>query len=193
VDLQAPEPTPNLVLDVTSKTASVRTAQVASRSTTDLTSTPTADETTDATSDAASSLESRPGSVPLIQSSLIVRKQERTYLDQVLPERPVLQNPVECTLQGTGLDESDTTDDEVTLAHGLAPYSNLKAGWGQIPPSQRIRRPRRKNRNYGLMSLSLPVPLMRDNNLNDESRFIAELYVRLFSSFSINSRSLMGR
>jgi hypothetical protein len=256
---QATTPTPEPASDVTSETASVWTAQLTSGSTTDLTSVLTSDATSDDSSDVTMDLTSRPGSVPPIPSPLDVRKDEREYLGQLVPERPVLQNigassyrperssrgavrgslqndlanrvqatplnyprideetyprnglqgvrqgiidpsdalchhirkdeakhPIERTLPGTETDETDTTDDEAPPARGFTPYSNPKAKWGKVPPSQRIRRPRQKDGDRGLMSLSMPVPSMRSNNQDEESIFIAELYVGPSSSSSAN-------
>jgi len=87
-------------------------------------------------------------------------------------------------------DESDMTYDQDPRVPGFAPYSNPKAEWGHIPSSQSIRRPRQKNSDRGLVSLSMSVPWIRDKNQDEESWFIAELYVGSSSSSSTNMPDL---
>jgi len=84
----------------------------------------------------------------------------------------------------TEINDSDITDDEVSPEYGVNPYPNPNAEWGHIPPSRGTTRQRQKYRNRGFISLSMP--LMRDNHQDEESRFIAELYVGLSSSSSAN-------
>lgn len=58
-------------------------------------------------------------------------------------------------------------------------YSNNTTDWGALLPSNRINQLRQEMKvgGYGLMSLSIPLPSISGTSQNEQSMFIAELYV----------------
>jgi hypothetical protein len=79
---------------------------------------------------------------------------------------------------GTEVVISDSSNDVPPA--GFISYSNKTTDWGPLPPSNRINQLRKgmKAGGHGLMSLPIPVPSMSGTSQNEESRFIAELYIR---------------
>jgi hypothetical protein len=94
-----------------------------------------------------------------------IRNAEEDYLFQSSPP-------------GTEVATSDSTNDFPPA--GFTSYSNKTTDWGALPPSNRIKQLRQgmKDGGHGLMSLPMPVPSMSGTSQNEESKFIAELYVR---------------
>lgn len=120
-------------------------------------------------------------------------KQKARLLANLSPENPQARKgstgngddeyQFQSLLPGTEVTQWDSTDDIVPA--GFSSYSNA-TDWNRLPPSNTIRRLRnaRESTEHGLMSLSMPLPLMSGKNQNEESQFIAELYVRSLSSMS---------
>ncbi|KAI3322975.1 hypothetical protein HD806DRAFT_94651 [Xylariaceae sp. AK1471] len=63
---------------------------------------------------------------------------------------------------------------------GLGAYTNRKAYWGHVPPLRKVKRALPKGRKRGLVSLSMPITMLRDNLEDEEDQFIAELHVNDF-------------
>ena len=114
------------------------------------------------------------------------KSQAAILRDNLAPDPPSIQNNhisnpedyhFQSSLPTTEVATSDSADDIPST--GFTTYSNNTTDWGELPPSNRIRQVRQgiKPGGHGLMSLSMPVPSMTGNSQNEESRYIAELYV----------------